>query len=121
MKTYTDENGLEVFDENLFRLKLSAGYYVFVTESLMKKINKLETKFLAEVRQVLRDNKEHLIGEDWTLGYPDGKQTIFHIELARFWGVIDDLIDRARPEMPKRVTVYKETEERIKEVFGDRR
>lgn len=51
---------------------------VFLDEYLMKKANKLLYKYSLEVKELLENNKEHLIENDWSLCYPKGKQTPFH-------------------------------------------
>lgn len=51
---------------------------VFLDESLMKKANKILCKYQNEMTALLENNKEHLIEQEWSLCYPDGKQTAFY-------------------------------------------
>lgn len=57
-----------------------AGCYcgVAVKEKTFKKLQKLLYRQTQEIKEFLVSNKEDIVPIDWTLAYPDGKQTTIH-------------------------------------------
>lgn len=60
----------------------SAGFYcgVFMKESVMKKLAKLQAKHSDDVKRLLTDEADNgnVFPYGWTLHYPDGIQTTVH-------------------------------------------
>jgi hypothetical protein len=51
---------------------------VLVDEFLMRKINKVLSKYQNDINSILVNNRDHCIAESWALAYPNGKQTGFY-------------------------------------------
>ncbi len=69
---------------------------LIVDETLMKKIAKLEYRFISELKDLLENNKNHMEISNWGLAYPNGKQTEFH-HIGMYVGQsIDDRINLIR-------------------------
>ncbi len=82
----------------------TAGIYcgVLITESVMRKLAKLQARHLADVTRLLTDEADrgNVFPSGWTLHYPDGKQTAVHfIEDGRD---IQERIHTARISNPPR-------------------
>ena len=66
-------------ENRLFSFTNSQCCGVLVTEKVMKKIAKLEARYLNEVRLLLNEELDsgNVISSDWGLVYPEGKQTTY--------------------------------------------
>lgn len=67
-------------DSRLFNFTNSQYCGVLVTEKVMKKLAKLEAKYLNEVKLLLSDELDNgeVISSDWGLVYPEGRQTTYY-------------------------------------------
>lgn len=67
-------------EKRLFNFTNSQYCGVFITEPVMKKLAKLEAKYLNEVRLLLNEEVDNgnVVYSDWGLCYPNGKQTTYY-------------------------------------------
>ncbi len=67
-------------EHRLFSFSNSQYCGVLVTENVMKKIAKLEAKYLNDIRLLLSDEHDrgNVISSDWGIVYPEGKTTYFY-------------------------------------------
>ncbi|WP_239515012.1 hypothetical protein [Enterobacter ludwigii] len=84
-----------IADESLF--DFTAGVYcgVLMPEDVMKKLSKLQAKYLQDVKRLLIENKDRLHPSSWSLYYPDGKQTSFKYIDTSYHIDIEDRIKHA--------------------------
>lgn len=68
-------NNYEIFNKTLYDYTNGTYCGVLIEEHVMKKIAKLQNKYMEDVKRVLHDNIESVYPSMWTLYYPDGKQT----------------------------------------------
>lgn len=50
---------------------------LLVDEFLMRKINKVLSKYQDEINSLLVNNAEHCVNQEWGLAHPNGKQITF--------------------------------------------
>jgi hypothetical protein len=64
--------------KNYYEIFANPTCGVFLDEYLMKKANKILYKYELEIKGLLENNSKHLIKHEWSLAYPNKKQTSFH-------------------------------------------
>lgn len=73
-----------MYPGTLFKYHSGAQCGVLVTESVMKKLARLQSDHLEAVKRLLTDSGDQVKPYMWTLHYPDGKQTIVtYIDTSR--------------------------------------
>jgi len=65
----------EIISEKLFDFSAGAYCGVMMPEYVMKKLAKLQAAYLQSVQRLLTEHKSELYPSEWTLHYPEGKQT----------------------------------------------
>lgn len=93
--------------------KFNNGYWmgVLMTENVMRKIVKLNAKYMQDIRQVLINNKDELLVSDWTLANKyDGehivKQVVINYTVEGGQEDLDRRISTFKSDVPKRANVY---------------
>ena len=72
------EDKIKKINKNYYRIHSRPFCSVFLDEKLMKKANKILYKYKQEIDSLLKNNPEHLIEQEWSLVYPNGKQESFY-------------------------------------------
>ena len=91
-----------LIDKRLY--DFSAGIYcgVFIPEKVMKKIAKLNAKYVNEVRKVLDDNKNELYPQEWTLANRMDGADIKKQVIVRY-----TLTSSTQKDVEKRIALFK--------------
>ena len=111
----SEEKGYEIHPEHLY--DFSAGVYcgVLMTEQVMKKLAKLQAKYLEDTKRLLTTHKDELYHSSWSLYYPHGKQTVIKYISQNEFNTIEDRIGYATMTHPPKhcplVFIAKDTEE----------
>ena len=63
---------------NYYNMSFIGYSGVFLKESLMRKVAKLQYKQAQELKELLASNLDDLEVADWTLAYPNGEQRAVH-------------------------------------------
>lgn len=69
---------MKKINKNYYKIYIEHFCSVFLDEFLMKKANSILYKYRNEMESLLENNKDHLIEENWSLAYPNNKQTTFY-------------------------------------------
>ena len=99
-------------DRNLFNLSPQNIYCgVFVPTSVMRKVMKVESKAVNEIKKILHDHEEELFPAEWTLANEENeigkilKQVIVHYT-TNDRNSVSRRISLFKPRQPKKSDVY---------------
>ena len=82
--------------KNMYDIPFGGLCGILVDEVMMKKIAKLEYRFVSELKDLLINNKDRLEISSWGLAYPNCKQTTFRYIGLNTGKTIDDRINLIR-------------------------
>lgn len=64
---------MDKIGKNLFKLDAAGACGVLMPTEVMKKVVKLQSKYIQELKAILYDHKEELISYSWTMGWDKAK------------------------------------------------
>ena len=64
--------------KNYYSIYSNPTCTLLVDELLMRKINKVLSKYQDEINSLLVNNAEHCVNQEWSLVHPHGQQVAFH-------------------------------------------
>lgn len=121
-----------LYPHEMFDISAQGAYCgVFMPTEVMKKLERINAKWAAEIKQLLNEHKNELLVSSWT-GFAakdaDGKlldfQTVHYSDPDCEWESVEQRIDLFKPSQPNHVDVYicdRETAESIaKEIYEEK-
>lgn len=89
---------IKIYNGSLYDYTAGVFCGVLITERVMKKLARLQSEHVLQVKRLLHDeyDRGNVFPADWTLHYPEGKQTIVkYIDESKGRGATRDTIRRA--------------------------